>query len=89
MARHSSKKIRVTLNGDGVIGKRGADAVASQDDMELAGRQSWNSRSSGVLRAQSRLFSGEAHRRERPDWDQQIRHGRFCRHIHSAIRDSV
>jgi glyceraldehyde-3-phosphate dehydrogenase (NAD(P)) len=30
-------KIRVALNGYGVIGKRVADAVASQDDMELVG----------------------------------------------------
>jgi glyceraldehyde-3-phosphate dehydrogenase (NAD(P)) len=32
-----SGKIRVALNGYGVIGKRVADAVACQDDMELAG----------------------------------------------------
>ena len=31
------KKIRVGVNGYGVIGKRVADAVALQDDMELAG----------------------------------------------------
>ncbi len=31
------KKIRVALNGYGVIGKRVADAVGAQDDMELAG----------------------------------------------------
>lgn len=31
------KKIRVAVNGYGVIGKRIADAVALQDDMELAG----------------------------------------------------
>lgn len=30
-------KIRVALNGYGVIGKRVADAIAAQDDMELAG----------------------------------------------------
>jgi glyceraldehyde-3-phosphate dehydrogenase (NAD(P)) len=30
-------KIRVALNGYGVIGKRVADAIASQDDMELIG----------------------------------------------------
>jgi len=30
-------KIRVALNGYGVIGKRVADAVASQDDMEIVG----------------------------------------------------
>lgn len=30
-------RIRVAVNGYGVIGKRVADAVASQDDMELAG----------------------------------------------------
>ena len=32
-----TKKIRVAVNGYGVIGKRVADAVALQDDMELAG----------------------------------------------------
>ena len=32
-----AKKIRVAVNGYGVIGKRVADAVARQDDMELAG----------------------------------------------------
>jgi glyceraldehyde-3-phosphate dehydrogenase (NAD(P)) len=31
------RKIRVALNGYGVIGKRVADAVASQGDMELVG----------------------------------------------------
>ena len=31
------KRIRVALNGYGVIGKRVADAVVSQDDMELVG----------------------------------------------------
>lgn len=31
------KRIRVAINGYGVIGKRVADAVALQDDMELAG----------------------------------------------------
>jgi glyceraldehyde-3-phosphate dehydrogenase (NAD(P)) len=31
------KKIRVAVNGYGVIGKRVADAVSHQDDMELAG----------------------------------------------------
>jgi len=30
-------KIKVAVNGYGVIGKRVADAVAVQDDMELAG----------------------------------------------------
>lgn len=30
-------KIRVAVNGYGVIGKRIADAVALQDDMELVG----------------------------------------------------
>jgi glyceraldehyde-3-phosphate dehydrogenase (NAD(P)) len=30
-------KVRVLLNGYGVIGKRIADAVSAQDDMELAG----------------------------------------------------
>lgn len=37
MAPQSKKKVRVALNGYGVIGKRVADAVAAQDDMELAG----------------------------------------------------
>jgi glyceraldehyde-3-phosphate dehydrogenase (NAD(P)) len=32
-----SKKIRVAVNGYGVIGKRIADAVAAQDDMEVIG----------------------------------------------------
>jgi glyceraldehyde-3-phosphate dehydrogenase (NAD(P)) len=32
-----SKKVRVAVNGYGVIGKRIADAVAAQDDMELVG----------------------------------------------------
>lgn len=32
-----AKKTRVAVNGYGVIGKRVADAVARQDDMELAG----------------------------------------------------
>jgi 3-mercaptopyruvate sulfurtransferase SseA len=32
-----AQKIRVSINGYGVIGKRVADAVALQDDMELAG----------------------------------------------------
>lgn len=33
----SSKRVRVAVNGYGVIGKRVADAVAAQDDLELAG----------------------------------------------------
>jgi glyceraldehyde-3-phosphate dehydrogenase (NAD(P)) len=33
----SSKSVRVLVNGYGVIGKRVADAVAAQDDMELVG----------------------------------------------------
>ena len=33
----SSRKVRVLVNGYGVIGKRIADAVAAQDDMELVG----------------------------------------------------
>ena len=37
MAAEQGKKIRVALNGYGVIGKRVADAVARQDDMELIG----------------------------------------------------
>lgn len=32
-----AKKIRVAVNGYGVIGKRVADAVALQDDLEVAG----------------------------------------------------
>ena len=32
-----AKKCRVAVNGYGVIGKRVAEAVARQDDMELAG----------------------------------------------------
>lgn len=32
-----SNKVRVVVNGYGVIGKRIADAVAAQDDMELVG----------------------------------------------------
>lgn len=33
----SNKKVKVAINGYGVIGKRVADAVVLQDDMELAG----------------------------------------------------
>jgi glyceraldehyde-3-phosphate dehydrogenase (NAD(P)) len=33
----STRKVRVAVNGYGVIGKRIADAVAAQDDMELVG----------------------------------------------------
>ncbi len=33
----SSRKVRVAVNGYGVIGKRIADAVAAQEDMELVG----------------------------------------------------
>ena len=33
----SSRRVRVVVNGYGVIGKRLADAVAVQDDMELVG----------------------------------------------------
>src|SRR5579872_4256514 len=33
----SSKRVRVAINGYGVIGKRVADAVTLQPDMELAG----------------------------------------------------
>ncbi|HVC35541.1 MAG TPA: type II glyceraldehyde-3-phosphate dehydrogenase [Chloroflexota bacterium] len=33
----NNQKVRVAVNGYGVIGKRVADAVACQDDMELAG----------------------------------------------------
>lgn len=35
--RATTKKVRVAINGYGVIGKRVADAVAAQDDMELVG----------------------------------------------------
>ncbi len=31
------KKVKVAINGYGVIGKRVVDAVLLQDDMELAG----------------------------------------------------
>ena len=34
---NASNKVRVAVNGYGVIGKRVADAVARQDDMDLAG----------------------------------------------------
>ena len=34
---NASSRTRVAVNGYGVIGKRVADAVASQDDMELVG----------------------------------------------------
>ena len=37
MAGTSSGRVRVAVNGYGVIGKRVADAVAAQDDMELVG----------------------------------------------------
>jgi len=33
----STQKVRVALNGYGVIGKRIADAVVAQEDMELVG----------------------------------------------------
>ena len=33
----ADRKVRVAVNGYGVIGKRIADAVVAQDDMELAG----------------------------------------------------
>jgi len=33
----TTRKVRVALNGYGVIGKRIADAVALQEDMELVG----------------------------------------------------
>lgn len=33
----SPAKLRVAVNGYGVIGKRVADAVAAQDDMEIVG----------------------------------------------------
>ena len=32
-----SRKVRVAINGYGVIGKRVADAVAAQPDMQLVG----------------------------------------------------
>lgn len=34
---NAGKVVRVAVNGYGVIGKRVADAVAAQDDMELSG----------------------------------------------------
>ena len=34
---NSGKHMRVAVNGYGVIGKRVADAVARQDDMQLVG----------------------------------------------------
>lgn len=37
MAKRSDRVARVAINGYGVIGKRVADAVAAQDDMELVG----------------------------------------------------
>ena len=37
------KQARVAVNGYGVIGKRVADAVALQDDMELVGVADWSS----------------------------------------------
>ncbi len=37
MAQQHRSRIRVGLNGYGVIGKRVADAVACQEDMELVG----------------------------------------------------
>jgi len=75
MAKRSSKgdpktttqqrKISVALNGYGVIGKRVADAVASQDDMELAGiaaiaTDCWNLFRAGVEYSHAR----------RKHWDQ-------------------
>ena len=63
-------KIRVALNGYGVIGKRVADAVASQHDMELVGiadiETDWRMRT--ALRKGFRLFAsledrGEAMKR--------------------------
>ena len=54
-----SEKVRVALNGYGVIGKRVADAVAAQDDMELAGiadvEADWRMRS--ALQKGFRLFA--------------------------------
>jgi len=54
-----SEKIRVVLNGYGVIGKRVADAVASQDDMELIGvadiETDWRMRT--ALRKGFKLFA--------------------------------
>lgn len=52
-------KIRVAINGYGVIGKRVADAVVSQDDMELAGvadvETDWRMKT--ALRKGFRLFA--------------------------------
>src|SRR5690606_4838600 len=56
------QKIRVAVNGYGVIGKRVAAAVASQDDMSLAGVSDvvtdW--RAHMVVRAGFRLFGATA-----------------------------
>ena len=57
-----SKKVRVAVNGYGVIGKRVAAAVAQQDDMALAGVSDvvtdW--RAQIVMRNGFRLFGAAA-----------------------------
>ena len=55
---NGNRKIRVAVNGYGVIGKRVADAVARQDDMELAGVSDINAdwRSRMVTQKGYRLF---------------------------------
>ena len=58
------EKIRVAVNGYGVIGKRVADAVASEDDMQPIGiadiETDWRMRT--ALRKGSRLFAARSHR---------------------------
>ncbi|WP_404381694.1 hypothetical protein [Caenispirillum salinarum] len=57
---NKSEKIRVAVNGYGVIGKRVADAVARQDDMVLAGVSDIGTdwRPHMATRKGFRLFSG-------------------------------
>ena len=65
MARQN-EKIRVALNGYGVIGKRVADAVACQPDMELIGiadiETDWRMRM--VIRKGFRLFASVEDRQD-------------------------
>ena len=57
-------KIRVAVNGYGVIGKRVADAIALQDDMEVAGvadvETDW--RMQAALKRDFKLFAAGADR---------------------------
>lgn len=79
-----SKKVRVAVNGYGVIGKRIADAVALQDDMELVGISDivsdWRIKvtagkgypvyASSAQAAEQMRAAGIPHRRDpRPDWN--------------------